>query len=155
MEEGEDMEPGELSPLLGKLSRLHQRRAAAEFLKAGITQGQPRILRYLESHEGCIQREICEQCHLEPATITNTLEKMELKGFVERHYEADNRRNQRVFLTPKGRGCLAEVNHIDLLLEDECFTGFSQDEKEAAAGFMVRICRNMIAAEKIYNSERK
>jgi DNA-binding MarR family transcriptional regulator len=141
------MNNGELNCLLGRLSRLHFRRSYTEFSRLGITRGQPRILRYLESHEGCIQRELSENCHLEPATITNTLEKMEQKGLIERRYEPGSHRNVQVFLTDKGREGLQLVGQVNKLLEEECFAGFAPDEVGLAADFLERICQNMIKAD--------
>jgi DNA-binding MarR family transcriptional regulator len=141
------MENGELNSLLIQLSRLHFRRSYTEFTKLGITRGQPRILRYLKSHEGCIQRELGENCHLEPATITNILEKMEQKGMIDRRYEPGSRRNVQVFLTEKGCESLQGVEEVYRLLEEECFDGFSPEETRQAAGFLERICDNMLRAE--------
>jgi MarR family transcriptional regulator, organic hydroperoxide resistance regulator len=141
------MEKGELNLLLCQISRLHLRLMHTEFTKVGITQGQPRILRYLKLHEGCIQRELCDHCHLEPATVTNVLEKMENKGFIKRKYEPGSRRNQQVFLTQEGQEMQKYVERVDELLEEQCFAGFSPMEKELAAGFLERICDNMIKAE--------
>lgn len=141
------MDQGQLNLLLGKLSRLHQRRCNTEFGKLSVTQGQPRILRYLKDNEGCIQRELCEQCHLEPATVTNILDKMESRELIERRLAPGNRRNQQVFLTPKGKESLTQVEETDRRLEKEFLTGF--DAEDAAQAFLIldRICDNMISAD--------
>ncbi len=141
------METGELNLLLVKLSRLHYRRSYAAFSKLGITRGQPRILRYLKAHEGCIQRELSDNCLLEPATVTTILDKMERKGLVERRYEPGSHRNMQVFLTEKGRESLLLVERVYRQLEEECFSGFSPEEIELAAGFLERICQNMLRAD--------
>jgi DNA-binding MarR family transcriptional regulator len=138
---------GKLNLLLGQLSRLHFRRSYTEFSKLGISQGQPRILRYLKSHEGCIQRELCDNCHLKPATISNVLEKMEKKDLIERRYEPGSRRNIQVFLTEKGHKAAAEVERVYSLLEDEFLSGFSPEEISKAAGFLERILQNLIRAD--------
>lgn len=141
------MEKGKLDQLLAKISRLHSRVSFTEFSKIGITQGEPRILHYLNSHEGCIQRELCENCHLEPASVTNILAKMEHDGLVNRRYEPDSRRNLQVFLTPKGRESIQYVDQVQQLLEEECFSGFTCGEKEQVGLFMKRICSNLMKAE--------
>lgn len=141
------METGELNLLLVKLSRLHYRRSYAAFSKQGITRGQPRILRYLKTHEGCIQRELSDNCLLEPATVTTILDKMARKGLVERRYEPGSHRNMQVFLTEKGRESLLLVEQVYKQLEEECFNGFSPEEIELAAGFLERICHNMLQGD--------
>lgn len=141
------MEPGELNQLLGKFSRLHSRRSFAEFSKIGITQGEPRILRYLSSNEGCIQRELCDKCHLEPATVTNIMSKMERESLIKRQYEPGSRRNLQVFLTSKGRESLQTVEQVHRIIGEECFLGFTSEEKEQAKLLMERICNNLMKGE--------
>ena len=43
-----------------------------EYLRLGLTigQGQPRILMYLLTEDGCSQREIAENCHLDVTTLS-------------------------------------------------------------------------------------
>ena len=144
-----EMEKESPNILLGKLSRLHLRRSYTRFMTIGVTQGQPRILRYLKFHKGCIQRELSDNCFLEPATVTNILAKMEYGGLVKRRFPPGNRRSLQVFLTRKGEECFSRVEKMSLLLEDECFKGFTPAEKEQAICFIERICNNMEKAEEI------
>jgi DNA-binding MarR family transcriptional regulator len=141
------MESGALNGLLGQLSRLHYRRSNAEFSKLGITRGQPRILRYLKTHEGCIQRELSESCHLEPASITHILEKMVQRGLVDKRFEPGSHRNIQVFLTEQGRQALTIVETVYRRLEEEFFTGFSAEERGLAASLLGRMTENMLAAD--------
>lgn len=141
------MVKGELNRLLGKISRLHLQRSFTEFSKIGLSQGQPRILRYLKSHEGCIQREICDMCHMKPATVTEVLEKMADKNLVERRLDPDSRRNLQVFLTPLGRDYLLKAERVDQLLEEDIFRGFSPKDEEQALFYLERLYGNMVKAE--------
>ena len=50
----------------------------------GLSTGQPKILEYLISHDGAIQKDIAEACAVEPATATSLLSRMEKNGLVER-----------------------------------------------------------------------
>jgi DNA-binding MarR family transcriptional regulator len=149
------MVKGELNRLLGRMSRLHTQVSYTEFTKKGITQGQPRILRYLEAHEGCIQREICENCHMKPATVTEVLEKMEGKRLIERKNEPGSRRNLQVFLTPLGREYLKNAEQVDQLMEELCFQGFTSEEKEQAARCFERISGNLVKADELLQNEAK
>ena len=57
-----------------------------EYLRLGLTigQGQPRILMYLLTEDGCSQREIAENCHLDVTTLSRTLDRLAEKGLLER-----------------------------------------------------------------------
>ncbi len=135
---------GELNRLLGQLSRRHMQKSYTELTKIDVTQGQPRILRYLKSHNGCIQREICDGCHMKPATVTEVLEKMEDRKLIERKAEPGSRRNLQVFITPLGHTTLTKIDSVDRLIEDKCFHGFTAAEKEQAAHCLDRIYRNLL-----------
>lgn len=141
------MEIGELNRLLGKIGRLHSRLSFTELAKYGITQGQPRILRYLSTHEGCIQRELCDNCHLEPASVTNILSIMERDGLINRQYEEGNRRSLNVYLTPKGQEAMQYVNQVHQRMEEESFSDFSEEEKEQVKNFLERIFSNLKKGE--------
>ena len=141
------MEPGELNHLVCRVSREHYRRSFTELAKYGVTQGQPRILRYLRENDGCIQRDLSEHCHLEPATVTNVLSGMEKAGFVIRRSSPEDRRIQRVFLTPEGESALRQVDKAHLEIERECFEGFTPEEKEQAAVYLGRMADNIRKAE--------
>ena len=69
----------------------------------GLSTGQPKILEYLFSHDGAIQKDIAEACAVEPATATSLLSRMEKNGLVERKSKDGDRRYTCVFLTEKGR----------------------------------------------------
>lgn len=68
-----------------------------------LTPGQPKILDYLLLHDGAVQKEIAEACHIESATMTSVLLGMENKGLVVRKNINSNRRSLYVYLTDKGK----------------------------------------------------
>lgn len=64
---------------------VHGAPAAAGKLKdTGLTLGQPKVLDYLQDHDGANQAEIARACHIEPASLTSVLNRMEEKALVER-----------------------------------------------------------------------
>ena len=82
-----------------------------EYLRLGLTigQGQPRILMYLLTEDGCSQREIAENCHLDVTTLSRTLDRLAEKGLLERRINPQSRRECQIFLTEEGRETAAEV----------------------------------------------
>lgn len=111
------------------LAKEHRRRADIEFQKKGITHGQPKILSYLIQNDGCIQRELAENCHIEPATVTSILTSMEKQGFIYRKANDKDKRVYNVFLTERGIEAQQDVDCIFKLLDEECFKGFTDEEK--------------------------
>ena len=137
------MKEGDLQKFLIRVHHLHRKSSSNEFSKLGITQGQPRILNFLVEHDGCNQKDLSDTFDLEPATITKSLELMEKSELVKREIDQIDRRNMRVFLTPKGKFAQEKVEETLITLEQESFEGFSDEEKEKLIGFLKRIYDNL------------
>jgi DNA-binding MarR family transcriptional regulator len=136
----------ELHRKLARVYHLHHRRADAELAPLGVTCGQPRILHHLDSRDGCIQRDLSEQCNLEPATVTNILALMERNGLIARERDAEDKRAYRVFRTEKGTEVHDRVESVFAKLEAECFRGFTAAEREQFFASLDRVYDNLKSA---------
>ncbi|MDE6580452.1 MAG: MarR family transcriptional regulator, partial [Ruminiclostridium sp.] len=58
-----------------------------------LSLGHPKILDYLKDHNGTVQKEIAEACHIEQASLTSVLNGMEKKGLITREMRHGNRRS--------------------------------------------------------------
>lgn len=141
------MEKKELNLLLIKVSATHRRRSGNEFMKENLSVGQPRMLNYLSQNNGCIQREIATDCHLEPASVTSVLNSMEKAGLINRVPVKGDKRAFQVWLTEEGKEKKKVADEIFIGIENECFKGFSEDEKILVRDFLTRIHTNMLEAE--------
>lgn len=145
------MKDRDLNFAIMKVGRTHFKRGGAEFAKVGISKGHPRILDYLAEHDGCIQRELANHCHTEPATVTSVLGGMEKQGLIYREPSKIDKRVLHVFLTEEGKKCQREVTKIHEKLGQECFKGFTEEEKELAVSFLKRIHKNIMEGAKNNN----
>ncbi len=136
--------PRELNHLLIKVGAVHRRKSGYEFTKYDLTAGQPRILNYLFEHNGCIQRELAAACHLEPASVTSVINSMEKSGLIERKPVRGDKRALEVWLTEKGLDQKKIIDKIFITMANECFCGFTEDEKQLAGDFLDRIFKNII-----------
>lgn len=112
-----------------------------------LTPGQPKILDYLQNHNGCVQKEIAKGCHIEPASITVILKGMESKGYIERKMLNGDRRSLYVFLTEKGKKYIEYLNEKFDKVENTALKNFSEDEKQQLNDLLMRVFENMIANE--------
>lgn len=108
-----------------------------------LTSGQPKVLDYLLFHDGAVQKEIAEACHIEPATITSVLLGMENKGLIVRKNLNGNRRSLYVYLTDKGKALAEQVELKFGSIEEKALAGFSDDDKEMLIGFLTKMNKNM------------
>ena len=110
---------------------------------AELTPGQPKILEFLSLHDGTSQKEIAAACHIEPASVTSLLNRMEERGLVERRRLGNNRKNYFVFLTDKGRETYRLVDEAFCRMEEEVFSGFSEEEQEAFSALFLRLSKQI------------
>lgn len=108
-----------------------------------LTSGQPKVLDYLLFHDGAVQKEIAEACHIEPATITSVLLGMENKGLIVRKNLNGNRRSLYVYLTDKGKALAEQVELKFGSIEEKALAGFSDDDKEMLIGFLTKMNNNL------------
>lgn len=140
-----DQEPLTLHRVLHLLRMQHRDRTHEELMKIGITEGQPKIIRYLKRNNGCIQRELANNCHVKAPTVTSLLANMEKSGLIYRTTNSGDRRILNVFLTEKGEETYDVIEEIFCRVDEECFYGFSEEERESIIDTLYRLYFNMKA----------
>ena len=135
-----------LNSLLSQIIRSHHTRAHMLFQKIGLSRGQPPIISMLSEEDGLTQKEISEKLHLTPATITDTLQRMEKLEFLERKPDSKDLRVTRVYLTEKGKALQSEIIAIRNTIENDFFQGFTLEEKLLLRRFFLQIRDNIFKA---------
>ena len=136
-----------LSTILMEIIRLHHKRAFLVFGKYGISRGQPPILSLLRKQDGRTQSEFADILHLEAATVTDCLQRMEKTGLITRMSDPDDLRKTRVFLTKKGKDIRLEIEKVFKTMEEECFKGLNSEEKTVLRNLLIKIRKNLIKVE--------
>ena len=122
---------------------LFQKALLTEIKDTGLTSGQPKVLEYLRTHDGAVQKEIAAVCNIEPATLTSVLLGMENKNLIVRKMLDGNRRSLYVYLTETGKA-LAERVVIEFSgIETNAFSGFTDQEKEMLIALLRKVNKNM------------
>ena len=123
----------------------HKRCSFREFQKFNLTTGQPKILSILFKNEGYLQKELAERCHVEPATMTSLLSNMEKKGLIIKKitYGSGGKRARAISLSEKGRDIASKVSKIVDDMEEICFQGFNESDKNLLIHLLNRIQSNL------------
>jgi len=129
--------------LLAQTCKRHRFRAHARLEETGLYRGQQFILMVLWEQEGRTHSELAEALHVQPATMSNALKRMEKAGFVARRPDPDDQRVSRVYLTDAGRAVRATVEQMWRDMEAQTFAGFSPEECLALRGYLRRIIENL------------
>lgn len=140
-----DQKDSSLDFLFASVARLHHTRVDNLFNKVGLYRGQPPILRILWEKDGCTQKDLAEKLRLKPATITDTLQRMEKSDLVERKTDTDDLRITRVYITEKGRNVQMEVENTFKIIEEETFKGFTFEERILLRRFFLQIRDNLLS----------
>ncbi len=126
-------------------SGAHFKRSRQELQVLNLSPGQPKVLAFLSENEGCSQKELAEQCRVEPATMTILLRNMVHKELIKK--KATNlpcgKRAYIISLTDLGREKAEKTAEIMEALELVCFKGFSEEEKATLIGLLQRVTDNL------------
>jgi DNA-binding MarR family transcriptional regulator len=88
------------------LGRIMTKMAEEEFAVTGLKPSYALLLLSVNEKSGIQPKELCEHMQLTPSTVTRLIEKLELKGLVERKSAG---RATQVFATEKGRALDGKV----------------------------------------------
>jgi DNA-binding MarR family transcriptional regulator len=90
---------------VSRLSRLMNKMAEESFAKIGLSPTYAFLMMLVKDHPGISQKELSEQLHITPSTITRFIDKLEHKGLVQRRNE--------------GKSVLIDPTENGLKLQDE------------------------------------
>jgi DNA-binding MarR family transcriptional regulator len=130
--------------LLVQVCKLHRNRGHERFEELGVYRGQPPMLHALWNEEGMTHSELARRLHVQPATMTKMVKRMEKAGFVERRSDPQDQRVSRVYLTDQGRAIQAAVREVWHEIESETFAGFSPEELELLRRFLFQMRDNLL-----------
>ena len=124
-----------------------QKKVMAILKPLGLSAGQPKVLDHLRYHDGVSQKEIAHACHIEPASLTSILNRMEKQDMIKRKTLNGNRRSYHIFLTEYGKTLSKSIEEAFLSLEQEVFSGISDEEKEQFLNTFEKLYENITKEE--------
>jgi DNA-binding MarR family transcriptional regulator len=137
-------EPDSIDFLLAQICKLHHARAHTLLEGLGLYRGQPPMLHALWEQEGLTHSELAARLHVQPATITKMIQRMEKAGFVERRDDPKDQRVSRVYLSEAGYAIRAKVEQVWDQLGSETFARVTPAEQETLHRLFLIIRENLI-----------
>jgi DNA-binding MarR family transcriptional regulator len=132
-----------MAHLVKDTTRGFSRSLQARLREHAVQYGHWTFLRILWQTDGLTQRQLSEQAGVAEPTTFSALKTMEALGYVTRQKLPDNRKQVRIFLTPKGTSLRAllvpaavEVNRIAL-------SGISADDIAATRRTLLAMMENL------------
>ena len=148
-----DGAPGGASHVRGNMRKLYQilpqfffymrKVLVGRTMAYGINYGQPKMLDYLYHHDGCMQKDFAVEFSMEPPTVSSVLRTMENRGLLRRERSSSSARVVNVYITEKGKEVQHYLQDIYDQLEEQCFEGFTEAERQAFYESLEKIYANL------------
>ena len=97
--------------LIGDVSRMIRTVYDRRVEPLGLTRAQWRVMTRLNRLESCTQTELATALEIEKPTLGKLIERLEVKGWVDRRADPNDARSKRLYLTPAARPVLAEMHN--------------------------------------------
>ena len=128
-----------LGHLLAKVSRLVGGRMRMKLEGIGLHHAQGMILSHLWRKDGHSPEHLARALHITPPTATNTLQRMERGGWIERRRDATDQRVVRVYLTGKADALRVEALAIFRELDRELTAVLTDSERSILMASLLKV----------------
>lgn len=129
--------------LLGDVSRLLRMRFDQRARDLDLTRAQWRVLAQLRRRQGINQTALADILDIENITLTRHIDRLELKGLVERQPDPNDRRARTLHLKTKANFVLGEMRSLSEQTREEALAGISPEEAEQLIDTLLKIKDNM------------
>src|SRR6516164_11596657 len=102
----------ELAFAINDVARLLRTYADHEARRFGMTRAKWAVLARLDRFEGLKQAELAEMLDLQPISLTRLLDGLADNGLIERRPDPNDRRGNRLYLTPAARPLLERLEGL-------------------------------------------
>jgi MarR family transcriptional regulator, transcriptional regulator for hemolysin len=140
-------EPLDRDPLilLHDLARTIRTRFDQRARAYGMTRAQWVILARLSRQPGLSQNEMAAICEVEPITVGRLIDRLEMRGLVERRADPADRRIRRLHLLPAAQPILDEIARSREEFSEVLLGGLDGDARERLADVLLHIKNNITA----------
>ena len=128
---------------VARMLRTYADQRARQF---GISRAQWGVLVRLDRSEGLKQSELAEILDLQPISLTRLLDRLAENGLIERRPDPNDRRANRLYLTPAARPLLEQLAKLGRDLMHHVLAGFDDEANERLLRELGLIKDNLRAA---------
>lgn len=132
-----------LTATAGHLARLLNHAMNEHIAQLGVAPGQVPVLMCLWEQDGLNQRELYERVHIEQATMSNTLKRMERDSLIRRKADPRDRRSQFVLLTPKAKRLQAKLAAAIKTVNGQALGALKRTEQKTLLDLLDKVVAGM------------
>jgi MarR family transcriptional regulator for hemolysin len=125
---------------VARLMKTYADQRARQF---GISKAQWGVLMRLQLAEGQKQTELAEALDLQPITLTRLLDTLADNGLIERKPDPNDRRANRLYLTPAALPLLEQLNKLGADMMADVLDGVDRETVERMLGDLQDVRSNL------------
>lgn len=99
-----------LANLLYHIGKLENLLINQKLAPINLRMSHAHVLRYIQKHPGCIQKEVADYLFYQPASFTNVVKLLEKRNMIGQRPDPTNGLKKQLFLLPAGKEVLDQVN---------------------------------------------
>jgi DNA-binding MarR family transcriptional regulator len=134
-----DHAPQSLAFLLSQVGIHASRRFAERITAVDLNPPLFRVLNLVAAAEGRSQQAIAAAIEIPPSRMVALVDELEQRGLVERRPDPEDRRVRALFLTAKGKRCLARGRKIAADHEEELTAGMTAVDRKRLLALLQKI----------------
>lgn len=143
----------EIIKKLNAISLFHFHYSKRISSQIGLYRGQFPVLDYISQNPGCQQIDIAKELQVSPASIANSLKRLEKSGYIVRDVDINNHRANTISISEKGERSIQKGKHMFDKLDNMEFKNFNAEELNEFKEYINRILYNL-CGEKDFNFRR-
>lgn len=136
---------GELGMAITQASRSFRTVQTRLLTGSGLYSGQEGVVLLLAEEEGLTPGLLAQRLGVKAPTMTRTIGRMEVQGFVERRGSDADGRQTKVFLTPIGRATVEKIADANAAVERQATRGLSSKQVKVLMKLLAAIDANLLA----------
>ena len=128
---------------IGMIARALDSISNIEFKEYELTKGQYLYLVRICENPGIIMEKLIDLIKVDRATAARAIKKLEKKGFIEKQYDEQNKKNKKLFPTDTGKKIYPSIIKENKYSNNVALNGFSEKEAEILADLLQRMRKNI------------
>ncbi|HEY1421576.1 MAG TPA: MarR family transcriptional regulator [Candidatus Dormibacteraeota bacterium] len=125
--------------LLARAHLIAREKADRALAGVGLTMKGYAALATLMSDGPVSQQRLSQRIRMDPATMVDVIDTLELSGHIQRRRNPEDRREYGLHTTPKGRALFARAQKVIEIAEAEALQGLAPDEAKVLIELLARI----------------
>ncbi|HET9537542.1 MAG: MarR family winged helix-turn-helix transcriptional regulator [Mesorhizobium sp.] len=134
---------------LHSAARLSRTALAARLLNHGFYAGQDQIMLALDHEDGQTPGQLAARLGVRPPTITKTINRLQVQGFLDKRASEIDARQANIFLTNTGREAIRAIEKSVRKTEKQALKGLDKKEQKALSKLLSRVEANLTNGQAI------